>query len=349
MLSLKSSDEIEQVSSNTEVEIQEEKSTSGYDLNFALKTLEIMYFNTNFMGLEEVLQIGYSSLNTLETPLTELLNNNNFSSMFKRIYNQLLSMKFLVRYGKVQNLCSMYYDLFIFGEKADYLIGGYDSKSKKFLVQAGTYLYPMLNFTPSRDSNGLVIAKKVRDNYTDNQSKVVTTIEGLAKSTLVSLVSGDAANTKNLGIFNDLFDSYLRKSNLVRTMKAKAGLIINEKRTKITDDGVNYKSKMDGGIYYCLNLNSTSNELKSCKARFENTLRDYRLECLDIIDFCIKSNTTEHINSLLNFIETLSVALYELSFYDYTDKIVQTNLYRNRIKHRMTDIRLRCKYKNSKI
>ena len=349
MLSLKSSDEIEQVSSNTEVEIQEEKSTSGYDLNFALKTLEIMYFNTNFMGLEEVLQIGYSSLNALETPLTELLSNNNFSSMFKRIYNQLLGMKFLVRYGKVQNLCSMYYDLFIFGEKADYLIGGYDSKSKKFLVQAGTYLYPMLNFTPSRNSNGLVIAKKVRDNYMDNQSKVVTTIEGLAKSTLVSLVSGDATNTKNLGIFNDLFDSYLRKSNLVRTMKTKAGLIINEKRTKIIDDGVNYKSKMDGGIYYCLDLNSTSNELKSCKARFENTLRDYRLECLDIIDFCIKSNTTEHINSLLNFIETLSVALYELSFYDYTDKIVQTNLYRNRIKHHMTDIRLRCKYKNSKI
>lgn len=280
--------------------------TRDYDKDLALKTLEVMYLNTNFLGLEEAIKAGYGRRQTVMKYVSDMsCSVRKFNDMFRDIY-RTLSMLDLG-----DNCLSYKYPLYICGERrGTYRIVGYDFETNTFVIPRGTVFdeIPDYYHTNVGCSRYIKIVKSLGNPSTREHT-------GAVKTVVIGVMYMESPNKINTTELEGIFENFRNKYNTLRYLKIASNCGGN---IPITPD-------MIDGKYFTNKSNRPNTECYFCRADIlDNGLRGegdkysqlryncYKREVYELI----KKRDKIDVTIVPNIDNLIVMFLHELTFYN---------------------------------
>lgn len=288
-----------------------QNTVSDYKSDLALKVLEVMYLNTNFLGLEEAIDLGFKRRNTVMKYVSDMsCSIPKFNDMFRSLYNILFHLD-------LGQDCLRYpYPLYICGiRKNTYRIIGYDLYRESFVLPKGTVFDEIPTFyynTPNHRSY-INIIKSLGSPSTEEKI-------GLSKTAIIGTIYMESSDSNNIVEFESIFNKFMQKYLVLNSIHAKYGYDLQIPVYNERIDGRIYANKSDitsKECFYCVNC--------VCSAT-RNKLKEYMMSVLDLNKLMYKSKVEVGY-------AIISQALYELSYYNESDNICLTEHGRYRINY----------------
>lgn len=280
--------------------------TRDYNKDLALKTLEVMYLNTNFLGLEEAIKAGYGRRQTVMKYVSDMsCSVRKFNDMFRDIY-RILSVLDLG-----DDCLSYKYPLYICGERrGTYRIVGYDFKSNTFVIPRGTTFdeIPDYYHTNVGCSRYIKIVKSLG-------SPCMREYTGVVKTVVIGVMYMESPNKINTTELEGIFETFKTKYNTLRYLKIASNCGDN---IPITPDMIDDK-------YFTNKSNRPNNECYFCRADIlDNGLRgegdkysNLRYNCFNREVYrLIKKRDMVDVTSVPSIDSLIVMFLHELSFYN---------------------------------
>lgn len=310
----------------TEV-VQEKKQPvikSKWDYQIAVKTLEAMYLNgmSFYPSIEDALRDLYPLYPSFEYKVDAILEKviaergSNFEEKFIKLYKQIKRLKFYKINGSRQNLFKLTYEICILSRvKENYSLIGVDVKNHEYILINGSRAYKLFN---TEDSSYDEVKKFYNDfvvkGYINAPKHKATSSRAFA----YNILTGQATDSSS----KIAFDNLLVNLSGLLSLRTEFGIESLKKRNDYRVD--TYFVSKDSG---------------KSKATLKNRLMLISADCIDIIAGLKASGQDNRIKTVLNLLDKVTSALAELRTYSDMDLLIQSNKYRNEIKHGYTEIR----------
>lgn len=311
-----------------ETEIVQEKrqliAKSKWDYQVAVKVLEAMYLNgmSFYPSVEDALRELYPLYLSFEYKVDAILEKvitergSNFNEKFVKLYKQIKRLKFYKINGGRQNLFKLTYEICILSRvKENYVLIGVDVKNHEYILINGSRAYKLFN---TEDSSYDEVKKFYNDfvvrGYINAPKHKATSSRAFA----YNILTGQATDSSS----KIAFDNLLVNLSGLLSLRNEFGIETLKKR-----------NDYDADTYFVSTPSGKS------KAVFRNRLITISTDCMDIIVYLKATGQNSRVKSVLKFLDKLTDALVELYAYSDTDLLTQSNMYRNKIKHRYGELK----------
>lgn len=311
-----------------ETEIVQEKrqliAKSKWDYQVAVKVLEAMYLNgmSFYPSVEDALRELYPLYPSFEYKVDTVLEKviaergSNFNEKFVKLYKQIKRLKFYKINGGRQNLFKLTYEICILSRiKENYVLIGVDVKNHEYILINGSRAYKLFN---TEDSSYDEVKKFYNDfvvkGYINAPKHKATSSRAFA----YNILTGQATDSSS----KIAFDNLLVNLNGLLKLRKEFGIETLKKRADYNVDT------------YFVNKSSGSP-----KTVFVNKLIALSADCMNMTAYLKVTEQNDRVKSALNFFDRLTDALAELRTYSDTDLLIQSNKYRNEIKHQYGEIK----------
>lgn len=277
-----------------------------YDEDLALKTLEVIYLNTNFLGLEEAIKTGYIWRRKVMNYVSEMsCSVRKFNDMFRDVYRTLSMLD-------LGDNCLRYkYPLYICGERrGTYRIVGYDFETNTFVIPRGTVFdeIPDYYHTNVGCSRYIKIVKSLGNSSIKEHT-------GAVKTVVIGTMYMESPNKVNTTELEEIFETFRNKYRALQYLRFATNFSnIGAVRPDMIDGKyfTNKSPRQNTECYFC-----RTNVLDAVINGYGDYFSSKRYDLYrGMVDDLIRKRNTIDV-TVAPSIDTLIVMfLHELSFYN---------------------------------